>query len=453
MKKLISMFLLVGFFDGIPQLTLAFDMTQDIKSFTIRPQYYGARNQEATYELIADILVITSKKEVSLKELNQEVAGLYKYVLGQMRRTPGNPAASYPKYSIELLQSAPEKEGVVRATIKMRAKGVFRKDLESYNFYVPIEQSKLWTQAKNLCAYDVGVDSGNFWYHWEPRKSDCPLIQGVHYNVVTAKLKYIPSTILTFPEYDNFARTDNTLKVTYMFGLESYTDNEWDANSSGDWGAIWYRQTRDYLVMNFDFKKRAWSDSEIADLIGYDKPADGKNWPTIEDYTLDTLKGQIRFRLFLGVTGLYNESTAFHKILQESLFNENVVFYSGHSGIGKNVDINKIEKLRGSRIPLSRNYQIYFWGGCVPYSYYTDMFFMRKQNLTDPQGTEKLDIIAYGNESVFTANDDQRLILALVNYMTDTKLTSYQEIIGDQDRYFFGVNGDEDNPTALKGFY
>ena len=445
MKKQITAFFLMGFLSVVPQMTLAFNMIEH----TIKPEYYGAQNQEATYDLITDILIITSKNEVSVKDVNKEMAGLYKYILGQMRRTPGNAAASYPKYTVEVLQSAPEKEGVVRATIKMSAKGVFRQDQESYNFYVPLEQSKLWTQSKNLCTYDTGVDSGNFWYHWEPRMSGCPLIQGVHYNVVTAKLNYLPSTNLTFPEYDKFDMADGTLKATYMFGLESYTETNWDANTSGDWGGIWYRQTRDFLQMELKFQKRVWSDSEIADLIGYEKPEGGKNWPTIEDFTLNTRKGQIRFRLFFGVSGIHNESTAFHQVLKDSLFFENVVFYSGHSGIGKNVDLSRIEKLRGTSLPLSRNYQIYFWGGCVPYSYYTDMFFTRKQNLTDPQGTEKLDIIAYGNESVFAANDDQRLILALFNYMSGTKRTSYQEIIGQQDRYFLGVNGDEDNPTEF----
>lgn len=438
------------FFSLVADLTLAQSLNQisnSLKGLNPGLEYYGAQNQEASFDLMTDILITTSKKDVTVKDVQREMPGLNKFILGQMRRTPGNPAASYPKYSVEILQSAPEKEGVVRATIKIRGKGVFYKDQDSYNFYVPLEQTKLWTQAKNLCSPESGVDSGNFWYHWEPRQSGCPLIQGIHYNIVTAKLNYLPSTTLSFPDYEKFVINDNALKISYMFGMESYTDTNWDANTSGDWGAIWYRQTRDFLMKNLNFSKRTWSDEEIAVLVGYKKPSEGKNWPTIEDLTLETPKGQVRFRLFLGVSGIYNESKAFHEILADSLFNENVVFYSGHSGIGKNVDLDRIEKIRGGSVPLNRNYQIYFLGGCVPYSYYTDMFFSQKTNLMDPLGTEKLDIIAYGNESQFTANDDTRLMMALVKYMKTGKRTSYQEIIGDQDRFFLGVNGDEDNPN------
>ena len=134
------------------QMTLAQNLTQKSESlWGMKPglEYYGAQNQEATFDLMTDILIVTTKKEVDVKDVQKEMPGLYKFILGQMRRTPGNPAASYPKYSVVVLQSAPENEGVVRATIKISGKGVFRKDQESYNFYVPLDQSKLWTQAKS----------------------------------------------------------------------------------------------------------------------------------------------------------------------------------------------------------------------------------------------------------------------------------------------------------------
>ena len=113
MKKLISAFLFLGIFGSLPQMTLAQNREGPWK-MRPQPEYYGAQNQEATYDLMTDILIITSKKEVSVKDVQKEMSGLYKYILGQMRRTPGNAAASYPKYSLEVLQSAPEKEGVVR---------------------------------------------------------------------------------------------------------------------------------------------------------------------------------------------------------------------------------------------------------------------------------------------------------------------------------------------------
>jgi hypothetical protein len=410
-------------------------------------EYYGAQNQEATFEIVSDLLLNTAKKKIEAADISKDIALINKYILGQMRRTPGNAAASYPKSTLEVLNVQEESENQQRVTFRISGKGVFKTEQKNYTFYVPIQPRKLFDQAKGKCTVESQVESSNFWYHWEPRLPNCPLLPGRDYNIVPAKIHYLPSTSLSFPEYESFQLEDNELRATYLFGMESYTDTNWDANTSGDWGAAWYRQTRDFLTQTLKFEKRTWSDSEIAATFGQAKTADGKNWPTVEDFTLRTKRGKIRFRLFLGVSGLGHESAAFHSILQDSLFNENVVLYSGHSGIGKNIDLNRIEKLRGQAFPLSRNYQIYFWGGCVPYSYYTDLFFARKQNLLDPQGTRKLDIIAYGNESVFTADDDQRFITALVNFMSTGQRTSYQQIIGNQDRFYLGVNGDEDNPT------
>ena len=206
-------------------------------------EYYGAQNQEANFEIVSDILVTTSKKKITTADISKDIIQLNKYILGQMRRTPGNPAASYPKYSLEVLNVVPESDSVQRVTIKISGKGVFRSDLKNYTFYVPTQPTKLFDQSKGLCMFEVEVDSGNFWYHWEPRAVNCPLVAGIHYNVVTSNLQYLPSTTLSFPEYENFQLTDNELRATYMFGMESYTDTNWDANTSADWGAAWYRQT------------------------------------------------------------------------------------------------------------------------------------------------------------------------------------------------------------------
>ena len=108
--------------------------------------------------------------------------------------------------------------------------------------------------------------------------------------------------------------------------------------------------------------------------------------------------------------------------------------------------MSRIESLRGLKLPLAKDYQILFLGSCVPYAYYTDMFFQKKAHSNDPAGTKNLDILAYGNESVFANVDDIRLTEAILKYMEKDKRTSYQDIITNDALYFLSVNGDEDNP-------
>jgi hypothetical protein len=161
------------------------------------------------------------------------------------------------------------------------------------------------------------------------------------------------------------------------------------------------------------------------------------------------LKGahsNIRIRLVLSDTGYAHNSAAFHAFLKEALANESVVIYDGHSGIGKNMDLAGIEKLRNIKLTLNPKYQILFFGSCVPYAYYTDMYFARKKSPTDPNGTLNLDIFTYGQESVFANDQDRSLTQALVRWAQQNYRTSYQEIIGSGSNYYFGINGDEDNP-------
>ena len=168
--------------------------------------------------------------------------------------------------------------------------------------------------------------------------------------------------------------------------------------------------------------------------------------PYITEFNFAGKVANHRIRLILLDSGFYHNSTAFHQLLQESLAKESVVFYNGHSGIGHNLDLMAIEKLRSLKFILNPKYQILFLGSCVPYSYYTDMFFSRKKTAADPAGTANLDILSYGKESIFGNIEDQALTKALTRYAASGEKLSYQVIIRSSPNYFFGVNGDEDNP-------
>ena len=408
-------------------------------------EFFGARSQEAQFSFETQFFIPTSKGTPTDKLVKSEFKPYVKYMLGQMRRTVNNAAAIYPKYEVTLNKFEKANESYNRVYVQLTGKGVFNLGLKEYTFLIPFFVGDIHKKAKDLCNAEESVDDSIFWYHWAPQKEGCPLVAQTDYAVVTAPITYLPSTQKTYPEYDRLFRQgpQGGLRMTVFFGMEKYEETDWNPTTNEkDWGAISYRQQKEALL-KMGFESVVQTEAEVRKVYN---PEKGKPIPFIETFTKNTAKGLLTIRLFLGNTGVNHDSKAFHLYLKDSLLNDSVMIYNGHSGIGKNLDLSRIESLRGIKLPLAKDYQILFLGSCVPYAYYTDMFFQKKASTNDPAGTKNLDILAYGNESVFANVDDIRLTEALLKYMEKDKRTSYQDIITNDALYFLSVNGDEDNP-------
>jgi hypothetical protein len=406
-------------------------------------EYFGAKNQEAQFTFETQIFMPTSKGTPTNDLVKAEFKLYSKYMLGQMRRTPNNAAAVYPKFSINVNKVEKVSASFNRVYVQFTGKGVFSPGQTNYTFLIPNYTADIYKKSQGLCMEATNVDAGNFWYHWDPKKAGCPLVSGADYSEVIAPLNYIASTTRTYPEYEKLVRNGG-LRMTIFFGLENYDEQDWNPNTNTkDWGGIGFRQQRTNLL-NLGFQSYTWSEAEVRKWYN---PEAGKPIPYLETMTKNTPRGPMTVRLFLGNTGLEHDARGFHAFLKDAIWNDASVIYNGHSGIGKNLDIPRIADTRGYKLPISNDYQVFFLGSCVPYSYYTEMLFKKKSSSTDLTGTKGLDIIAYGNESIFGNSDDIRLTIALMNYMDSGFRTSYQDIIGSQDSYFLGVSGDEDNPT------
>lgn len=406
-------------------------------------EYFGAKHQEAEFTFETQIFISKAKGTPTHQLAKSEFKSYAKYMLGQMRRTVDNPAATYPKYDIRMNKFEAASESYNRVYVQFTGKGVFNSNQKDYTFLIPYDTSSFFNKSESKCTESTNVDSGNFWYHWEPKKEGCPLVAEQDFAVITAPLNFIPNTTSTYPEYEKLIKNDK-LQMTVFFGLEKYEETDWNPETNThDWGSIGFNQHKTNLL-KLGFESRVWSEEEVRQWYN---PENGNPLPRLETLTKQTPRGTMTIRLFLGNTGIDHDSKAFHIFLKDSLWNDSSVVYNGHSGIGKNLDIPRIAALRGFKLPISNDYQVFFLGSCVPYSYYTDLFFQKKSSPTDPTGTRGLDIIAYGNESVFANYDDIRLTEALLLYMEKGERTTYQNIIGENADYFLGVSGDEDNPT------
>lgn len=65
-------------------------------------EFFGAKNQEAQFSFETQIFIPTSKGTPTNDILKVEFKSYAKYMLGQMRRTPNNAAAVYPKYTVSI---------------------------------------------------------------------------------------------------------------------------------------------------------------------------------------------------------------------------------------------------------------------------------------------------------------------------------------------------------------
>lgn len=408
------------------------------------PSYFGSGANEAAFSFDTRIVVPKSSGKPTEDSIRSTVKYAMKFILGSVHDN-GSIYAGF-KTKINDFETLPN--GDYKVFYNLSGKGVFKKGLTSIKFNVPIMPDKLWSLSKYKChPTDEETDEGNFWYSWDPEKNRCPLIKDEHWHKAEVQLVTMPATADTYPEYERLI-VDNQLAITMYFGAADHDNVNWNPldPTLQDQGARSYLQMRDYLVKTLGYASRTMTVDEIRSTYSLRKKI---QMPFGEELLKSTPKGNVRIRLFFLETAYLNDnSTAFHYILRDSVKNEAVILYDGHSGIGRNLNLDRIESNNGFKIPFNPNYQVIYFGSCLPYAYYTDLFFKRKITELDPNGTKNLDILAYAKEAHFGNVENLRLMLALDDYMLKGTKTSYQKIITETPKDFFGVIGDEDNNTS-----
>jgi hypothetical protein len=404
-------------------------------------EYFGADHTEAEFSIVGQLRIEVSN-EPTKSQLDTVIRAQMRYMLGLMRSREKTAAAIYPKWSFTALETTKTSEGKWTVKYLLKSKGVFSNGVREYTFTIPYRPLEIFKKSEGKCNEKESVDS-NFWYHWEPLKEGCPLQEGLDYFTYTAKLVTLPNTTETYPEYEKLVDNKKTINSTMFFGFENYDYPNWNPDGGQDWGIISYNKQRDFLL-DLGFTETVWTLEQVEKIY---KAKDGFV-PYVIEMTLNAKNANLRYRLVLADTGYSHNSKAFHAFLMDSLLKDSLVIYNGHSGIGQNLDLASIEKLRGIKLNFNPNYQIVFLGSCVPYSYYTEMFFNKKKTTADPKGSLKLDIFTYGKESVFGNEEDHALTRAIVYWAQTGKKQSYQDIVRASPNYFFGIIGDEDNPTS-----
>ncbi len=289
----------------------------------------------------------------------------------------------------------------------------------------------------------------DFWYFWNPDQARCSLEEGVHYDTIAGDLVRLPNTELTYPEYDRLVDTaSDSIPIYVFFGKDEAEQND-DPFRSKDLNAEAYRNFRKNLVKNGFSEPEAMDADEMGEIL------EGNRFkkPFVEVTELKGKRANIRVTMFFGNTGIDEKSDAFHYFYKAANERAGLLIYDGHSGLGGTLDPAAIEERHGFKIKMNRSrYQIFFFNSCTSYSYYNSLYFYRKQKKSTRGLTKNLDILTQGLAAEFDnhARANLALVRAVSIWAAGKKAPSYQKLADQMDQNsLFGINGDEDNPTAL----
>lgn len=422
---------------------------------TSRPRFlYAAKNSsEVQMSFTHQVEVIVSNRPPSEKRSRQAIEDQLRHMFGSMaaQEVQGVPRGDH---EVNILQSTQTSEYTYQVQYEFNGTILLENSTKrTYSFFLPNNPYTIYLASSDRgnypCTDPHYQSEGDFWYFWNPLQKGCPLKNPEHYQTVTAKIKKIPNTKISYPEYSRLVDSKGNIKISLLMGMDDPSLDR-DPNTSRDINAENFRQIKkDLLALNFENSMA--SDTEIQKIT----PQTNQK-PYIENFNKtferDGKKISILVQIFYGPSGIEEESQNFHFAFKDALENSSVMIYDGHSGLGGHLDLPSIEQTENFKIKLNtKKYQIYFFNSCSSYSYYNSMFFDQKRTSTDPKGTKNLDILTNGLLTYFYAmhSTNMNLIKAILAWAEGKATVSYQALAKDIDsNNLFGINGDEDNPTT-----
>jgi len=323
--------------------------------------------------------------------------------------------------------------GKKRIAYKASLPVVWPKDgTSSERFELPLPLDTTVLDAFNE-KYDgsCGKDSygqDTFWHDFNPEAENCKLDGAdVHRAQVTIRL-HPKSTEGKFPEYDQ-VWADNALNVVAVFGLISG-----DSENDSDDGA---REMENFLSTASEGLAQAsrTKESSTSSIV--------RRETLTGTVALAGKTGNVSIKAFL-VGSVFGTGSEFDDLFGAATENADLIVYSGHSGLGKNINA-LAEKMRVSK----NKYQLVYLNGCQSFAYLGTA--MRDKHVqvngaeTDPNGTKFLDVVA---NALPAYDDNGASSLTLYDALlagTDSP-KSFNELLTDfSSTHLVAVFGEEDN--------
>ncbi|MCB0347636.1 MAG: hypothetical protein KDD37_02315 [Bdellovibrionales bacterium] len=316
--------------------------------------------------------------------------------------------------------------------IRYRASGVFllqkdiaKKLLKAGGLTLPMPYL-LDQFYQKKCTDSYYSSFGDFWYFYDPFRKGCekfgqePLARDVFITITErTNKKYELKPDLKTIRGDN--GNGNKLVISMLNG---YADT---SRTPDDEGRVTFDEINQYLIES-GFKQKRLRRLETSPMYLYEKD-------------IETADGVIKVQIerLLVDTDITAGSKVFAKYFKSAMENSDVIIYSGHSGLGANLDIPSIEAKAGVIHFNQKKKQIAYFDSCSSYSYYLSTF-------RDIKRRSKIDIITNGLNSYFGSASDVHL--ALLNHILDVdssptwlKILTDMEAPLDGATYLLNVGG------------
>lgn len=388
--------------------------------------YYGPTSQEGVLTFSASV-DLHSKHAPTDEDARKQIALQYFYMLGNLRTgAEGLPAIPSKTYEIDDLSIASMGGDLYRISYSSISNIALDKDQQTGNLKFDLPRDPVYMATLDQSCNNDKSEAN--WYEFNPHLLGCPLVKGKDYFVVTGHVDVHQNTVETYPEYSKLVGDDGAIHMSVFMNYEITHEDGFIRKLKHD-----------------GFKRHTWTDNEITSFLGF-KPTE---FPNVDAFIKQGGAHPIKILLFYGNANIESpKSKAFHYFYKNALETANVVIYSGHSGLSRNLNLPLLESQENFKITLKPSYQLYLLDGCITYGYYADMYLARKASADDPRGTKNLDILTFGtpapgydDKPQFTLSD------ALFDYGANSTETSYQSIANQITYSWFGVVGDEDNPS------
>lgn len=302
----------------------------------------------------------------------------------------GGMGAPKIEMNIQILSKS-QKDG--KMTIAYSSQGTFLfhnkvadKLLEKGTLTVALPQVPLETYDSR-CT-DSHYDSmEDFWYFYNPFRKGCEyLYQPPVSNRVDIKISAVPASREDASPRLDLVRGDNgNGSIFSMYVIHGYYESSKDPKDEGRKGYLAYGQ----FLRSLGFAEKRLRENTSWPLTIFTGQMSLTNGKTID----------IEVRHALVESGAESRNLYFAKLFKEAVENGDVVIYSGHSGLGSNLDIPYLENKAGKFVFPEKKRQIFFFESCSSYSYYLDHFRSTKTRA-------KIDVVTNGLSSYFETSHD-----------------------------------------------
>jgi hypothetical protein len=249
---------------------------------------------------------------------------------------------------------------------------------------MPYQLDHIYDQNCTDEYYDSLAD---YWYFFNPFKKGCEFLLDLPYtkNVeifISEGTSQVKNAQMDLVSLRSNNQNSSKFSIYVIHGFAESSKNKYDD------GRIAFQQFNDYLK-NLKFNEKKLYENTSRPLHIYTKRLDLEDGKNIE----------VEIKHLLVESGIESKGVSFAKFFKEAVELGDVIIYSGHSGLGGNLDIPLLEEKAG-RFQFTKNKkQIFFFDSCSSYSYYLDPFLEQKSG-------SSIDLITYGLSSYFYTGTD-----------------------------------------------